>query len=54
VVRDAFRSNSIHGSSLSQLEDKDWRQLVPYVGVLIKPQTGTHIEENHRKSNAIQ
>ncbi len=33
VVCQAFRSNNIHGSSLAQLDDTDWRQLIPNVGV---------------------
>jgi hypothetical protein len=36
VVCEAFRSNNIHGSALSQLSDRDWRELIPYLGVLIE------------------
>jgi hypothetical protein len=32
VVCEAFRSNNIHGSSLSQLTDRIWRELVPNLG----------------------
>ncbi len=41
VVCEAFRSNNIHGSSLSQLTDRDWRELIPNFGVRIELQTAT-------------
>ena len=41
VVCQAFRSNNIHGSSLAQLDDTDWRQLIPNVGVRRELQAAT-------------
>ena len=41
VVCQAFRSNNIHGSSLTQLDDTDWRQLIPNVGVRRELQAAT-------------
>ena len=38
---EAFRSNNIHGSSLSQLDFSDWRLLIPNVGVRIELQAAT-------------
>jgi hypothetical protein len=41
AVCEAFRSNNIHGSSLSKLNDTDWRQLIPNLGVRIELQAAT-------------
>ena len=41
AVCEASRSNNIHGSSLSKLNDTDWRQLIPNLGVRIELQAGT-------------
>ncbi len=39
AVSEAFTTNSIHGSSLTRLDDSDWTHLIPNVWVHIELQT---------------